>query len=125
MAVGASNGIMSKATVDTHDSPHKRRDALKRVVNQAASIGRELEIRYEPRLHHREIVLSTGIVIMSDRSLDLYEAPTIGLRRQAQGRAARVCHGGLVGVFSRGPGSNRFKDIPRTAKTRHSPFNLA
>ena len=67
------------------------------------------------------ISLSTGIVIMSDRDLDLYEAPPHGLRRQPEGRAARACHGGVIEIFSRAPGPEASDNGPRTPQERKIP----
>ena len=103
-------GLLTRAILYTQDSARTQRTGLQRLVESAAAAGRFLEVRYEPRLHHRSIELSTGIVIMSDRGLDMYEAPPRGLRRRAAGRAARLCRGGVVEIFSREPAPTIHQD---------------
>ena len=103
MAVQTSGGLLTRAVMKTQDSPRVRRDALARLQGNAADAGRLLEFHYEPKLHHRSIELSTGIVILSDRGLDLYEAPPVGLRRHALGRSARACRGGIIEIFNPDP----------------------
>ena len=90
MAIQTSGGPLTRAILYTQDFARTQRTGLPSLVDTAAAPGRFLEVRYEPRLHHRSIELSTGIVIMSDRGLDMYEAPPRGLRRRAAGRAARL-----------------------------------
>jgi len=107
MAAQSSGGLLRDVVVYTQDSARAQRSRLALLVDRAASMGRKLEFRSEQRLHHREITTSTGIVIVSDRGLDLYEAPPLGLRRQPAGRAARLCRGGVVEIFSRDKGDER------------------
>ena len=121
MAIEASDGLLSKALIITQDSQRTQREGLESLATRAAAMGRQLEIRYEPRLHHRMISLSTGIVIMSDRGLDLYEAPPHGLRRQPGGRAARACRGGVIEIFSRAPEAKAPDNGPRTPQERKMP----
>ena len=49
----------------------------------------------------------------------MYEAPPRGLRRRAAGRAARLCRGGVVEIFSREPAPTTHQD----EKQKRPPFS--
>ena len=101
MAISASNGLLNTAVIYTSESSRTQQERLSQLASRAADLGRCLEIHYMPRLHNREIVLSNGVVIASDRGLDLYEAPPLGYRRQPAELLARVCRNGVIDIFSR------------------------
>ena len=101
MAASASNGLLTRAVLYTNESSRPQQERLSQLASRAAESGRHLEIHFMPRLHNREIELSNGVVIVSDRGLDLHEAPSIGHRRQPGGRLARVCRNGVIDIFSR------------------------
>ena len=101
MAVRATGGQLRQAVIYTSETSNVQEEAFARLKRQAADSGRTLQVHFLPRLHNREIVLSNGVVIASDRGLDLYEAPPVGHRRQKGGRAARLCKRSVIDIFSR------------------------
>ena len=73
MAASASNGLLTRAVLYTNESSRPQQERLSQLASRAAESGRHLEIHFMPRLHNREIELSNGVVIVSDRGLDLYD----------------------------------------------------
>ena len=94
----ASEGQLASVVVHTKDTA--RRLDLARIASRAEAAGRQFVVRYYPRMvkRDREITLSTGIVFVSGRGLDLNLAPPKGYRRTAEGRALRRCRGSAVQV---------------------------
>ena len=101
MAASASSGHLTKAIVYTSETSRVQQKRLEQLASQAAASGRQFEFHYLPRLHNREIMLSNGVIIASDRGLDLYESPPIGLRRKAEGRLHRLCKHCVIDVYCR------------------------
>ena len=92
---------INQAIVYTSETSRVQQKRLEQLASQAAASGRQFEFHYLPRLHNREIMLSNGVIIASDRGLDLYESPPIGLRRKAEGRLHRLCKHCVIDVYCR------------------------
>ena len=50
------------AVVFTQDASRTKHEGLERLMKWAATMGREIIVKYEAQLHHRKISLSTGLI---------------------------------------------------------------
>ena len=74
----------------TSKKSDRQTEALRGLQDRARQQGFTLDYGFEDGLHLREFILDNGIVVSSDRGLDLYRRPKSGLR---------TCRGGHVACY--------------------------